>query len=317
MTEMTPGRSARRARGLALVLALGAVSFACRSPWRDTGARARLDGGNGASSQPAPAAPASVRLRVGSAAADDATLSIALHPPEEYDGWTREQVYALRRERVKLNASLVRDYAPADAVFGLIEDGRPWWGLDGQFCLGRGEVSIEGPSEESRFVGNPFLLLGVEEGKGFHTTNPRCRPVFPQPTSLRWDAHAAVATVTYDYSSFLKGKAEVGLMKHLDCVDLESYNARDMGFAFARLDVPASANIAPCAGSGGVVALRRFIHKGGSCGYPGGCNNASPDSPGLRFAVKAVPATAICRLWQARPISPEVAADFTFTVDLE
>jgi hypothetical protein len=312
---MRHSRFSLRARTLLAVPALGATLVACSSPTH--GAREDVGPSVPAQASRRHAASDYLRLKIRSAAVGETTTTIALHALEDYDGWTREQIYALRRARVGLYPSLVAgDYQPTEAVFGLIEDGRPWWGTNGQFCLGRGETSIEGPSEESRFIGNPFLLLGVDEGKGFNTTNPGCRPVYPEVVSLQWNASAATATATYDYTSFLRGKAEVGLTKYLDCLDLESYNARDMGFAFARLDVPASVNIAPCPGSDAVILLRRFLHKGGSCRYPGGCNNGSPDSPGLRFRVESVPARVVCRLWGAHPASAEDAPDFTFTIAL-
>jgi hypothetical protein len=49
------------------------------------------------------------------------------------------------------------------------------------------------------------------------------------------------------------------------------------------------------------VPLRACLHRGGSCGYPGGCNNGSPDEPLLYFRVIEPPAWTELGLWLGRP----------------
>jgi hypothetical protein len=95
-------------------------------------------------------------------------------------------------------------------VFGGIGDGKSWIGIVGYSYYGQGEKIIEGPAEESRFIANPFLLIGVDD--------PRCAPVaqypelreslppkaiYPAPKRLRWSSDGTSGTVTYGLADFL------------------------------------------------------------------------------------------------------------------
>ncbi|WKZ56098.1 MAG: hypothetical protein QY326_05005 [Bdellovibrionota bacterium] len=107
------------------------------------------------------------RLHLGQTAPEGST-KISILPAEEFDGWTRAQVLERRIAEVNKHSSLlVNSYAPAREIFGEIVDGRPWWGTLGQFLLysydGKPQTdSIAGPSEESRQILNPFVLLWPE-----------------------------------------------------------------------------------------------------------------------------------------------------------
>ena len=103
------------------------------------------------------------RLLIGREARIDGEYPIHLNSPADFDGLAFDEVCRLRREAVAEHASLVADgYRPSYGVFGQVQDGRPWWGIEGQYFHGPGERSIDGASEESRFVLNPFLLAAVD-----------------------------------------------------------------------------------------------------------------------------------------------------------
>jgi predicted esterase len=243
---------------------------------------------------------------------------IPLRGVAELDFMKRDDVMALRAAAVTERSHLVDgEYSPSQQVFGQIEDGKPWWGIRGQFCNGNGEKSIDGPSEESRFLLNPFLLLGMDEGSAFVVQGP-CDPVYPVPRSLVWDAAGANATVTYDYSGFVAGKKatnafDVSGLKLMP----EGINARDFGYTWEYADPASSSNVGNAPGGlilSQPVEIKNYIHAGGSCGYPGGCNNASPTQPEIFFRVLRTPASLHVKLWKSKPASAGERADFTYVI---
>ncbi|MBU0761917.1 MAG: hypothetical protein KKD39_02735, partial [Candidatus Altiarchaeota archaeon] len=210
-------------------------------------------------------------------------IRIEINPLVELDYKTKNQIYELRKSYVEEHSSLIDGtYQPSDNVFGQIEDSKPWWGIRGQFCDGNGEKSIDGLSEESRFMANPFLLLGVDEGTAYIIHGP-CEPIFPMPKHIIWDKTNSKAEVTYGYSEFIKEKKTMPVFD-IDAIKLDfvSYNARDFGYNYIYVNSELSYGVEPTERGqtfSQAVELKNYIHTGGSCGYPGGCNNASPDQP--------------------------------------
>lgn len=224
-----------------------------------------------------------------------ARVSIELSSPVELDGMTRREVLALRSDHVARYPQLVDgEYAPWHGVFGAIQDGRPWWGLDGQLCHGPGEHAPDGPSEEARFIVNPFLLVAVGENVAFLRDGEPCVPVWPRPARLDYEGWSA--TAVYDLSRFVADKRSHGL-RFADALFLHAANARDWGFE--RLRVEESHNVRP-AGEARLfqqpVPLKAYLHTGLSCRVPGGCNNGSPDEPDLYFVPDALPAHLVFSL---------------------
>jgi hypothetical protein len=243
-------------------------------------------------------------------------VRIGLREPVEFDYLNRSDVLGLRRASVDEYTGLVKGpYEPSDDVFGAIEDGRPWWGLVGQYCRGPGDESIEGPSEEGRFVLNPFLLLAVDDasvkygGRG-------CFPVYPHPDVLDWYARESKAVVSYNMTRFI---AEEGISYlHSYAFMLENVNARDFSLNYAYAEPASSSNMRPASGSelfSKPCYLRGFIHKGGSCGYPGGCNNGSPFDQNMVFYVEGIPGSVSLRLWRDRPADISQEPDFTYIIN--
>lgn len=279
------------------------------------------------------------RLAIGPEARVD-EIAIALAGPQELDGLSREQVLDLRRAAVARYPDLLAgDYAPAPAVFGQIEDGRPWWGMPGQFYFGAGEQSIAGPAEESRFILNPYLLVAAEFSglsmwssgrmalawdRARITAEQVAQPGFPltcTPRSLRWWPAAARAMVTYDVSACVAAINAWALVPFETAdaqFDLIAYNARDLGFDYLYVSLADSAGIGQADPPDAPVAIRQYLHRGGSCGYPGGCNNMSPHTPEIEgLLVRRLPARVSIRLWRTQPPSAVQAADMMFIIDLQ
>jgi len=267
-------------------------------------------------------------------------LAIALAAPQELDGLPREKVLDLRRAAVARYPDLLAgDYVPAPAVFGQIEDGRPWWGMPGQFYYGAGERSIAGPAEESRFILNPYLLVAAEFSglsmwssgrvalawdRARITAEQVAQPGFPltcSPRSLHWWPAAAYAMVTYDVSACVAAINAWALVpfETTDAqFDLIAYNARDLGFDYLYVSFADSTGIGQADPPSAPIAIRHYLHRGDSCGYPGGCNNMSPHTPEIEgLAVRRLPARATIRLWRAQPAGAAQAPDMTFLIDLQ
>ena len=135
-------------------------------------------------------------LSIGSKAKRAGPIEIPLNRPTALNFKSKAEILSLRRAAVSKMPILLRSgYQPSEVVFGQIEDGRSWWGMDGSFVWGAGNRSLEGDSEESRFLVNPFLLVGANSGSALiwqsNLISPSDlkNPNFPfcwLPASLRW-----------------------------------------------------------------------------------------------------------------------------------
>jgi len=264
-------------------------------------------------------------------------LEIAINPPVSLCGFTRQQIYDLRTKMVLQHPELILgNYKPAESVFGAIEDDKPWWGIIGEFFYGPGKESIIGESEESRFLLNPFLLASPEfMGLTFYgggnlrwssevdekTLLAADFPFYCRPQNLKWHPRVASAEVTYDLGKYLeqlnKYTASPLVIGQDSNFELIAYNARDLGFNY--VFVGESENITNDHGDLEVpLELRQFIHCGGSCGYPGGCNNMSPavyETDNLR--VTELPAKLKLLFWKNKPDSKDEPADMTYTINFK
>lgn len=269
--------------------------------------------------------------------ADSPALAIKLAPPMEFDGLTRDQIFGIRREAVAHYPGLLgHDYEPSDAVFGQIVDGLPWWGLDGLYYYGTGEPSIAGASEESRFVLNPYLLVGLDvwgwsvfNSSRLQWDTSRITPEmvaqdnFPpvcQAQELTWDSVNRRASAVYDVTACL---AEVNrwtvnpVTLQDGYFDIIAYNARDFNLNWIYIWYPTPDYPAVPMGDD-PIKIPHFLHRGPSCQYPGNCNNMSPFVPQLdSYYLASVPATVTAYLWKDEPESRSSTPDMTFTIYLK
>lgn len=269
--------------------------------------------------------------------ADSPPLTIEILSPMEFDSLTRDEVYDLRRQAVARHPDLLgHDYEPADVVFGQIEDGLPWWGMDGLFYYGNGEQSIEGPSEESRFILNPYLLVGLDiwgwsvfNVPRFQWDASRITPEmiaqndFPpvcQAQALHWDGGNRQADVAYDVTACL---AEINQWTVTPVTledgyfDIIAYNARDFNLNWIYIWYPTPDYPAVPMGDR-PLKIPHFLHRGSSCQYPGDCNNMSPFVPQLdAYYLGSVPASVTAYLWKDEPDSRSSTPDMVFTIYLK
>ncbi len=253
-------------------------------------------------------------LAIGKLASVD-DVDIALQKPVEFDFKTKAEVLQIRSEAVQKHPELLAGvYRPSEKVFGQIVDKRPWWGMYGEFYYGKGDRSIEGPSEEARFILNPFLLVAADfysfwqgylSEDDLPSYNLTC-----QPYKLHWWPKEGRAEATYGE------KCVSSRLSHT--FELVAYNARDFNLNFVYVSYKESFNVSKSDIPASPISIPHFIHLGSSCGYPGGCNNMSPYTPELVGLVfKDLPARLVIRLWQDKPVSPTQTADMVFTLRFE
>jgi|GEM_PF-694312 len=242
------------------------------------------------------------------------SITIPLHNPIDFDGKTRDEVLSLRRNAVHEQPALVTDsYVPNMNVYGGITDGKPWWGLTGTYFYGAGAHAADGLSEESRFLLNPYILVGLSEIYAFHLgANPpsEAQAFWPEPGKLVWHPAKKEAYLTYSLAQYFS------LMKYRcpQCVDkamnlfLATINAQDLGFT--HMVIAPSPQVSAVFNT--PFPLTQFIHTGGSCGISGGCNNSSPMSQNYVLHINSLPADVTFRLYDHAPANAQEPPQFTF-----
>jgi len=267
-------------------------------------------------------APSGNSLLLGAKTKASAEVAIAPVPPAKFDGKSREELFAMRSRQVLDHPELVAPgYKPRDEVFALLEDGSPWWGLEGVYFYSAGPRSTEGLSEESRFLLNPLLLVAVREPLAWKHDKPEgAADYFPRLLSLSWSPKISAGHATFDVSTHFDFVSRNGYA-YPDGADrsllMVAYNARDFGYHYLALDAVASENAAMLQPTSAPLPIVQFIHKGGSCRFGHGCNNMSPIRRDFLLKVTATPATAVFKLWKSEPASADQAPESTFSLELK
>lgn len=256
---------------------------------------------------------------------DEQYISVELYPMKEFDFWSKEKLYAFRRARVRAEPRLaqvfiesVADYEPSSHVFAQLTSQATWWGILGLNYYGSGPKSIEGPSEESRFIGNPYLLVGLGER---YLLTPRTVPAEKAPyharaVSVTWDLARRHVRCDFDVTSYFQTVDSLQLDSHwARHFSLICYNARDLGFLYARIPADRLKGVEAIKPSKPFV-LRQYLHRGGSSGYPGGSNNMSPQMDELDIRVVSLPASCEVELWLSEPQEGQ-PADMTCSLHLD
>lgn len=274
-------------------------------------------------------------LSLGNASTVESEIDIPINKLESFNYLTKAEILALRTAQVKKVADtanvLAKQYEPSMPIFSMIVDKKPWWGMHGSFVYGSGQRSIEGPAEESRFVMNPFLLVGLSSWSAEIWDQERVSaedlnaPDFPfcwNPTSLKFAPKKNLMMETYDVSSFNKAieRRDSKIKDKAPIVDfgLIAYNARDFGFNHIYVPIDQCENIVNVNETNEACEIKQFIHCGGTCGYPEDCNNMSPaQKPIDHFKYTKLPAHLKVLLWKGKPATLQTAPDMTVSITLE
>ncbi|MBX9690578.1 MAG: hypothetical protein K2X27_27935 [Candidatus Obscuribacterales bacterium] len=269
-------------------------------------------------------------LAIGKAAKGSTATSIPLNLPVEFNYKTRAEILAMRsREVAKFPSLFNGKYIPNNSIFGAIEDAKPWWGTAGAAVFDSGDRSMLGPSEESRFVMNPYLLVAANPGAlgiwnpGLFTKTQINDPSFPffwQPSSLKIDPLRSLGTVSYNISEFQRKIHATKMLRmpvQINRFSLVAYNARDFGYKFIYFNPDKSINVLNDNPTTEAVFIRQFIHCGGTCGCSTTCcNNMSPFIEEIdRLRITRLPARAVVYLWKESPSSIKSNPDMVFLLE--
>jgi len=245
-------------------------------------------------------------------------MEIEFQAPRELDFKSKAEVLALRTSAVQRYSELLANaYAPSVAVFGEIADGAPWWGLTSHLLYASGEHSIDGPSEEARFILNPYLLVAADFhgawGQGLLPDQFLLDPNTTLdcfPTRIHWRPRQAQAEARYPAECVTKMSSRY--------FDLIAYNARDLNLSFIYVPYEEAQNVRHWSPPPTAYNNPQYLHRGGSCGYPGGCNNMSPSTPDIDgLEITGFPARVVARLWKNQPASVNQPPDMTFVLKFE
>ncbi|MBY0358926.1 MAG: hypothetical protein K2W82_13055 [Candidatus Obscuribacterales bacterium] len=270
-------------------------------------------------------------LAVGTRSRINGGVKVPLYGASDLNYKSRVELVRQRRQLIQQLPLYSGTYSPDDYVFGQIEDGKPWWGMYGMYVYRVGQKSILGPAKESQFFFNPYLLIAAEPtcigliDPAKVSSKILSLPDFPfvwQPADLVWYPKECRASVTYDvsnyqaqinkYQKYLKGNYTINKFS------LIGYNARDLGYDYIYPDIDKAVNVQNQFQEKRPIELKQMIHCGGSCGYPGGCNNMSPLMAELDFLIlKSTPARLPIYMWKDRPSSVHEKPDFTFIINFK
>lgn len=270
-------------------------------------------------------------LALGESSKVDGHLDLPINPMVDLNFKSSGEIMTLRKKLVSdFPEMLKQHYNPSRTVFGQIQSGKPWWGIIGCTVYGSGKKSIIGPSEETRFLLNPYLLVGAASwsneiwDKDKLTRRELESDDFPfcwMPSILRYYPSKKIIQVAYEVSKYNQGlkKYDRFVIDKAPIIDfgLIAYNARDFGYNYLYVPCHKCKNIKNTIEIKEATKINQYIHSGGSSGYPGGSNNMSPKQKELdHFLVESLPAQVMVKLWRQKPSSLSQKPDLVVFIEL-
>lgn len=244
-------------------------------------------------------------------------IEIKVNGMRNFSGKTKADIYKIRKHYVSKSIFKSKDYEPNEEVFGKIEDRLPWRSIFTEVCcVGLKPVETRGWSEESRYIDNPAMLIGLDTMAIRDEHQARCDGTLAWVIPYRMTYSPKEKLITAYYSNLQMLSASY---------DIETINAQDFGYKYGKMYpknktyfLDKNDNI-----SKNIYEFRDFIHRGQSCGVPGGCNNMSPYVKGYVFApLLGVPGTYCSffnhtidfKLWKQKPKNSDVTPDMTYRI---
>lgn len=237
------------------------------------------------------------------------TGSIPINPMSDLNFKTKDEIYSLRKSFVEKTMFKNKKYVPSEDVFGQIADKKPWLGIQALTCSGKGPNANKGLSEESRYINNPTMLIGLDRVSFDDKPKNMCSVVdYLMPVKINYSKDENTIKVIFEVSEYRGDLGTEFLLKGL--------NAKDLGFKYAYADktenvvfLQQDKNI-----STDYHMFKDFIHLGTVCGVKGGCNNGSPFQKELNYTVMKYPATIHFKLWKKIPKNKEMPADINYLI---
>ncbi len=247
---------------------------------------------------------------------------VPVNPPVALSGKSKSEVYNIRKHYVKSSVFAKSGYEPSEQVFGSIESGKPW--ISANVCAEpqTGLLGISGPSEESRFINNPTMLVAIEYPFIVHYTDAdNCSSSRAEliPRTIVYSPSKKEIIVEYFHLPFTTNK-------NASFYSFNGLNAVDMGYKYAYIDKSKSTYPVDFINSdnlsNSVHEFQNYLHVGGSCGRNGGCNNGSPRQGFAEFKSNATEYNyknreIYIKLWKSHPNSPNDPADIVERIILK
>lgn len=246
--------------------------------------------------------------------------NIEVNNMSELDGYSKEEVYSLRKHYVYRSMFKSYDYEPKEEVFGGIQDGKYWYGTENLICYDKNKDPIlraEGNSYVSRLINNPSMLIGLDLPYVWNTKEPEKYKVCRNKQMLFIPSEISYSK---DYNMITaKFKINKNVLANDRRYMLNGLNARDLGFQYGY--VYNTRNIRFEAENTAVdreiYSFPDYIGVGYSCGIKGGCNNLCPMQENMMFYFNASPAVIDFKLWKERPanrfLKPDIYYRMIFT----
>ncbi len=245
-------------------------------------------------------------------------IHIPFNNPSKLSYKSKEEIYELRKHYVSKSIFANPDYEPSDAVFGQIESNKPWNSMKQCIYRSTNLSDIDGISEEGRYINNPELLVGVEYAfYGDYCEDRKSEELlYSRPLGITYDKEQKEIEVLFGGLPYCTYNGKTWY-------NFKGLNARDLGYKYAYIDKEKSTfdlkYVEQVNASNSIVELQDYIHVGGSCKHPGGCNNGSPNQPPLNFYYPCANGNAkveknqtiYIKLWKNRPNSQEDTPDIT------
>lgn len=240
------------------------------------------------------------------------TGSVPINPMSDLNNKTKEEIYAQRKSFVENTIFKNKKYKPSEDVFGKIADNKPWLGIEALTCYGKGPNANKGLSEESRYINNPTMLIGLDRVSFDEKPKSMCSAVdYLMPVKINYSKDENTIKVVFEVSGYKGDLGTEFLLKGL--------NAKDLGFKYAYANktenvvfLQQDRNI-----STDVHMFKDFIQLGMVCGVKGGCNNASPFQKELNYTVMRYPATIHFKLWKKQPKNKDIKEDINYLIILK
>lgn len=243
---------------------------------------------------------------------------LVINPLSVYSGKTKDEILNIRKNYVKTSIFSDEKYEPNESVFGQIADKKPWWGIDYMTCseknIQKNKIG-QGNSEESRYINNPNLLVGVHMSKSYVKSKKikdfcQDKALLFIPTSINYDKRNKLIIVEYNSSKSFMYRVNKRFIEFL----LVGLNARDFGYNWVYVINSDNIRFLPPNVEFTMVNEKPkkfldFIHLGNACQIEEGCNNASPYQPEMAFSFKSIPAEMTLSLWKNKPIFKNQPAD--------
>lgn len=261
-------------------------------------------------------------LEVAAKYVNEPYTKIDVNYPVSLSYLTRKNVQDLRKRYVSQSIFDSTGYEPSDFVFGQIEDKKPWMSTNMCDKSGQKGHNINGPSEESRFIVNPTMLVAIEYPFYLDHINDlkwcESQEAMMLPKSISYSGPNKEITVTYISFPIV--------IQNNSFYQFNGINAKDLGYKYFYVDESKSTYKLQYSNDNNpskeVMEFKNFIHLGSSCGVEGGCNNGSPRQPAFEFTYTSDKYTQqnariYIKLWKERPSSPKDPADINEIIIFE